>query len=68
MNPIFCKHLRTKKIYIGSTPEEVFNEPEDANNPSTCHYWCNLTQTVVGVDDRVVHKNVCQAPRKCFEE
>ena len=68
MNPTFCKHLRTKKMFTGSTPEEAFAENDNPREASSCHYWCNLTQTVTGVDDRPVHKNVCQSQRSCFEE
>ncbi|MGH7953643.1 MAG: hypothetical protein ACREFE_17235 [Limisphaerales bacterium] len=62
----FCKHLRTKKIYIDATPEEAFADKEGAEI-SPRHFWCNLTQTVVGVDDQPVHKNTCNASRRCFE-
>jgi hypothetical protein len=67
MNPSFCKHLRTKKMFTGATPEEAFADKEDGQT-TPCHFWCNLTQTAVGVDDRPVHKNACQSPRSCFEE
>ena len=67
MNPLFCKHLRTKRMYVDATPEEAFADKEDGQ-ATPCHFWCNLTQTVVGVDDRPVHKNACQPSRSCFEE
>jgi hypothetical protein len=67
MNPLFCKHLRTKQMYVGTTPEEAFADKEDGQT-MPCHFWCNLTQTVVGVDDRPVHKNTCNSSRSCFEE
>jgi len=67
MKPSCCKHLRTKSLYIGATPEEAFTEKEgDAVAP--CHFWCNLTQTVVGMDDQEVHPEACIAGRVCFEE
>ncbi len=66
MNPVYCKHLRTKKLYIADTPEVAFSAPEDVQG-TACHFWCNLTQTVVGVDDRPVHKHACQPSRSCFE-
>lgn len=67
MKQTFCRHLRTKTLYIDATPEEAFadREGEDA---SQCHFWCNLTQTVVGLDDRPAHKNVCKPGRSCFED
>ncbi len=67
MNPTFCKHLRTKSMYVGVTPEKAFADKE-GDHTTPCHFWCNLTQTVVGVDDQPVHKNACQPSRSCFEE
>jgi hypothetical protein len=67
MKPVFCKHLRTKKIYIDATPEEAFAEKEGME-VGPCHFWCNLTQTVVGPDDRPVHKHDCAEARTCFRE
>jgi hypothetical protein len=67
MNPVFCKHLRTKRMYVDATPEEAFADKEDGQT-TPCHFWCNLTQTVVGVDDRPVHKHACKPSRSCFEE
>jgi len=67
MSQTFCKHLRTKKMFIGSTPEEAFADKEGQHH-SDSHFWCNLTQTVVGVDDCPVHKDTCDSSRSCFEE
>jgi hypothetical protein len=66
MNPIFCRHLRTKSLYIGKTPEEAFAD-KASEQATPCHFWCNRTQTVVGVDDRPAHRNTCQPGRRCFE-
>lgn len=66
MNP-FCKHLRTKKMYTGATPAEAFAD-KAMEHATPCHFWCNLTQTVVGMDDRPVHKTSCDSSRSCFEE
>jgi hypothetical protein len=67
MNIIFCKHLRTKKMFTGATAEEAFADKE-GEHTTPCHFWCNRTQTVVGVDDRPVHKDACVPGRSCFEE
>ena len=67
MNPTFCKHLRTKSMYVGATAEEAFADKQ-GENVAPCHFWCNRTQTVVGVDDRPVHKDSCNSSRSCFEE
>ena len=67
MNPIFCKHLRTKAMFTGSTPEEALGE-KDGEDAAPRYCWCNRTQTVVGVDDRPVHRADCVPGRSCFEE
>jgi hypothetical protein len=67
MNMIFCQHLRTKKMFTGATADEAFAEKHD-EHVTPCHYWCNRTQTAVGVDDQPVHKNVCTPSRTCFAE
>jgi hypothetical protein len=67
MNQGFCKHLRTKRMYIEAVPEAALAEPVDQPF-SPCYFWCNLTQTAVGVDDRPVHKDRCNSCRTCFEE
>lgn len=66
MNPTYCRHLRTKKMFTGATAEEAFAE-KHGENMTPCHFWCNRTQSVVGVDDKQVHKNTCQEGRSCFE-
>ncbi len=67
MNQVFCKHLRTKRMYLEANPEAALADPPD-EELSPCHYWCNLTQTAVGADDRPVHKQSCNPARACFEE
>jgi len=54
-------------MYVGATPEEAFADKEDGQT-TPCHFWCNRTQTVVGVDDQPVHKDACNSSRPCFEE
>jgi hypothetical protein len=67
MNPNRCRHLRTKQMFTVAHPDEVFKEqaPEES---SPGHYWCNLTQSVVGADDRPAHPTTCMQGRSCFEE
>ena len=66
MDKIYCKHLRTKSMYTGSTPEEAFADKE--GSVDSRHFWCNRTQTATGVDDKPVGKNICNASRSCFEQ
>jgi hypothetical protein len=67
MSSSLCKHLRTKKLFTGATPAEAFAEKDD-EHATPCHFWCNLTQTVIGPDDRPAHKDTCEPSRACFEE
>ncbi|MBU6408927.1 MAG: hypothetical protein KGR98_00940 [Verrucomicrobia bacterium] len=67
MTHALCQHLRTKKMFTAATVEEAFEE-KDPSEASPCHFWCNLTQTVIGVDDQPVSKHVCLPSRSCFEE
>ena len=54
-------------MFIGATQEEAFADKDDGRT-MPCNFWCNRTQTVVGVDDRPVHKTDCRPPRSCYEE
>jgi hypothetical protein len=67
LNPNRCRHLRTKKMFTVAHPDEAFAEklPEQA---SPSHFWCNLTQSVVGPDDGQAHPNSCVFGRSCYEE
>lgn len=67
MNQTFCKHLRTKNVYVRATIQEAFAET-DAAHAGPCHFWCNLTQTTIGPDDRPVQKSQCAPGRACCEE
>lgn len=68
MDQRFCKHLRTKKMYIEATPEAALAEGTEAEF-APCHFWCNLTQGAAGPDDQPVHKHSCNNPsRSCYEE
>ena len=53
-------------MFTGATPEEAFADKQ-GEQVTPCHFWCNRTQTVVGVDDQPVHKSVCTPDRTCFE-
>ena len=53
-------------MFTGATPAEAFAD-KLGEHATPCHFWCNLTQTVVGVDDQPVHKNSCNEARSCFE-
>ena len=48
-------------------PAEALAENEDGSS-SGSHCWCNLTQTVVGPDDRPVQTDKCNPSRSCYEK
>lgn len=66
MNRIYCKHLRNKTMFVLADAQEALAERE--NGECGCNSWCNLTQTVVGPDNRPVQTNHCNAARLCFEQ
>lgn len=53
-------------MYIGKTPEEAFAEKK-IELITPCHVWCNLTQSVVGLDDGPAGKEICTSGRSCYE-
>jgi len=65
--PILCKHLRTKSMFIPALAQEDAAEPEAFLNRSA-HYWCNCTVTETGPDDKPVGPQRCQPTRQCFQE
>ena len=65
MEPLPCRHLRTKKMFTVAVPADVLREKDEG---SPCHFWCNLTQSIVGADDRPADKTTCNPSRTCFEE
>ena len=66
MNQNFCKHLRSKTMFVITDPQEALAEGEDASSGGHC--WCNLTQSVVGPDDRPVYTDKCNPSRSCCEK
>jgi hypothetical protein len=67
MNRTLCRHLRAKQMYIDAQADDLLVEKEGVE-ASPCYFWCNLTQTTVGPDDRPANKSVCTPSRPCFEE
>jgi len=67
MNPNFCKHLRTKKMFIPAQADEVFSATRE-QFASIGHCWCNRTMSEVGPDDRQVSAENCSRARSCFEK
>lgn len=67
MTANFCKHLRTKKMYIPALEHEV-HSPTGEELAHIGHCWCNRTMAAVGPDDRQVGAQNCARHRNCFEE
>jgi hypothetical protein len=59
-----CIHLRTKAMY-------VFGEIKNPDHPEEAgaqHCWCNVTQHVIGPDQRHVDRHACLQGRDCFRD
>jgi len=68
MNPNFCRHLRSKKMYIPAQADEVVPVPEGKISHAG-HCWCNRTMAEVGPDDRQVGaQSCCESGRACYQE
>ena len=67
LNSNRCRHLRTKKMFTVAHSDEAFAE-KDPEHASPSHFWCNLTQSVVGADDQPAHPDTCALGRSCFEK
>jgi len=65
--PILCKHLRTKSMFIPALAQELAANPEEQSTRSA-HYWCNCTVTETGPDDCPVGPQRCQPSRQCYEQ
>lgn len=67
MNRTLCRHLRAKQMYIDAQADDLVVEKE-GTEASPCYFWCSLTQTAVGPDDRPVNKTICTPGRSCYED
>lgn len=67
MHVQYCKHLRSKKLYVAAEIDDAYNPAADGL--SNCgHCWCNRTMAEVGPDDRQVNADACREPRGCYED
>jgi hypothetical protein len=63
--PVPCRYLRTKKMYVSAQEGAAFSNKFDPNSFSHC--WCNRTMTEIGEDDRLVSFRACLSPeRRCY--
>ena len=64
--PIPCRYLRTKKMYVSVQEDAAFSNKFDPNSFSHC--WCNRTMTEIGLDDKLVSFRGCSTSgRRCYQ-
>ena len=62
VSELACRHLRSKAIFVTGQLE-----PSHADEEGSHYCWCNLTQHVLGPDDRDVCRQGCTQGRQCFK-
>ena len=58
-----CTHLRSKAMYVTGELQPTHVDELDSHGQNC---WCNLTQHVLGPDDRPVTLIDCAGKRSCF--
>jgi hypothetical protein len=58
-----CVHLRSKQMYVTDPAA-----PMDAYEAAARHWWCNLTQHVIGPDTAGVTRGKCIPGRDCYRD
>ena len=61
--PGYCRSLRTKRYYYGSSDQIV----ETSELSSTAQFWCLRTMRVIGPDQGPVTARACRPGRSCCE-
>jgi hypothetical protein len=56
-----CSRLRWKGMYVDVEPDPSIPNPKDG------FFWCSLTMTCLGPDNRVCDDGSCGESRPCFE-
>jgi hypothetical protein len=59
----FCRHLWSKKRFLGAGPPR--DEAELLDGSQAC--WCSVTHQKLGPDRAVADPDLCRAGRTCFE-
>jgi hypothetical protein len=57
-----CSRLRCKNMYAYVDPEHRANSTSEM----TQQYWCNLTMTNLGPDERLCDNEACCKGRWCY--
>ncbi len=59
-----CIHLRSKSMYVHGELRDP-NKPDDGGSQ---YCWCNLTQHILGPDEKSVARRQCIPGRDCYRE
>jgi hypothetical protein len=62
VNHEVCNCVRWKSMYYQTQHDPTVPRSNDD------HYWCAMTQTVIGPDGQVVNLDSCSPGRTCFKE
>ncbi|HUB67350.1 MAG TPA: hypothetical protein VL981_07705 [Candidatus Methylacidiphilales bacterium] len=60
-----CRYLRTKAMYIPALANSVLESGDESGGQT--FYWCNKTQTALGIDDLPAHPCACRPGRSCHQ-
>jgi hypothetical protein len=58
-----CRHLRSKAMFVAGQIEP----PPELEAAGSGHCWCNHTLHVLGPDNELVERRVCNSNRTCYE-
>jgi hypothetical protein len=59
-----CIHLRSKAMCVAGELRDV-EHPDEAGSQ---HFWCNMTQHVLGPDEAHVLRHTCVPGRDCYRQ
>jgi len=60
-----CIHLRSKAIYVTGELRDV-NKTDELGGNNYC--WCNMTQHILGPDEKHVDSRGCTPDRSCYRD
>jgi hypothetical protein len=59
-----CIHLRSKAIYVTGDLKDP-NHPDEAGSQ---YCWCNITQHILGPDEKSCDQRRCTPDRPCYRD
>lgn len=59
-----CVHLRVKSVYYWGNQRDGIA----ATEPDSQYCWCNVTQHVLGPDQKYVGRRECTPERPCYRQ